>query len=853
MANNRGIDDFDGVFYDGQFSASQPGNQNENQSQDQHAHMAPYTSSMPIGNYAYPPHNPMLPYGTTDPSMSMGLGSGTGFPYDLSAYPSSAPALGHGLDTPSFLHSHSSTSEHTSAYSASQAQNVAQSMYWGQPPTGGIVPSSQSTLSRPSASFRLTEPSNSQPGEEQQPRVVKQFPQASVSSASHRFIQPKSGPGKGTSSSGGKSDTTGSNTPQPNFYSRSGFDMMGILAQVVSRSNPQIELGPVDLSCAFVLCDCSLDDKPIVYVSNAFERLTGFNEKEIVGRNCRFLQSPDANLEKDYPRKFVDSNTAWRLHQAVENMAELQVSIINYRKGGHPFMNLVTMIPIRWDSKDYFVGFQVDLVERPEAVIKLNPDGTYMIDYHRSQLPNYVAPPPEMSQDDHDPTTQFNPSQVSLILDSIARGQPFPVTQLQHVLVENTDDVIFVLSYEGEFLYLSPSCRKVLEYKSSDLLNKTLSTICHPSDIGPVTRDLRACTSGDPISVIYRIRRKDSGYTWFENHGGWHITERGRQFMVLVGRIIPVYSPNQLTSLDRGALAENDLWTKLSLSGIILFMSSKSRAVLGRSSDDLMGKCIQDILVNDNPNPNQESGIQQALEAARNTKQTTFTHKIRHRKGHIFSVQITLYPSKITEGFSKPNSLIAHLRFPKTFQSQPLNATDDQIHSQSQSRSSSDTGLETQPQPQTLESQPSSSLQPRPHSNFPVPFNSSSATLALTSPRGSTSASDPHTPTTDQSTLLFEELNPTRGSSWHFELRELEKQNRQLAEEAQRLLARRRKRKRKQSAAVVEKTCALCHTRQTPEWRRGPSGNRDLCNSCGLRWAKQVRSANAARAEKGLG
>lgn len=34
--------------------------------------------------------------------------------------------------------------------------------------------------------------------------------------------------------------------------------------------------------------------------------------------------------------------------------------------------------------------------------------------------------------------------------------------------------------------------------------------------------------------------------------------------------------------------------------------------------------------------------------------------------------------------------------------------------------------------------------------------------------------------------------------------------------------------------------CANCHTRVTPEWRRGPSGQLDLCNSCGLRWAKQM-------------
>lgn len=142
---------------------------------------------------------------------------------------------------------------------------------------------------------------------------------------------------------------------------------------MVARDNPQINIGPVDLSCAFALCDVSEEDNPIVYVSNAFERLTGFNEKEIVGRNCRFLQSPDARLEKGDSRKFVDQYTAWRLRDAIEQMAELQVSIINYRKGGQPFMNLVTMIPVRWESRDYYVGFQVDLVERPEAVTKQNP------------------------------------------------------------------------------------------------------------------------------------------------------------------------------------------------------------------------------------------------------------------------------------------------------------------------------------------------------------------------------------------------------------------------------------------------------------------------------------------------
>lgn len=827
---NRDINDFGG-FDDRQLSAIRSPNYNESNEESHIAHMATYTSSVPVGDYAYPMHNSMLAYDTANEgnSMSVSLGSESAFSYDFSTYPSSTTALNHDLNQFASLHSHAPGSDNASTYSSAQRQ------YWAQPHTsGGMVSSTQTLLSRPAQPSRAAEPSAAQKIPPGQLQDINPFPQASASAISHRPIQPKSLAGKGA-----RSEASRSSTPYPNIYSRSGYDMMGILAEVVSRDNPRIDLGPVDLSCAFVLCDLTMEDSPIVYVSHAFERLTGYNEKEIVGRNCRFLQSPDAKVEKGEPRKFVYSHTVSRLRSAVDRRSEIQVSIINYRRGGQPFLNLVTMIPVRWNAKDYYVGFQVDLVERPEAVTRRNSDGTYMIDYHRSQLPAYVVPAADMYRDGRVPTAMLSPRQVSVILNDFVRGQSVAVNLFHHMLVENTDDLIFVLSFEGEFLYLSPSCQTVLEYKPNDLCGKTLSAICHPSDIGPVTRDTRACTTGDPISILYRIRRKESGYTWFENHGGWHITQRGRQFMVLVGRLIPMYSPIQLANVESGGLAENDIWAKLSLSGIILFMSSKSRAVLGRPSDDLIGKRLQDFLVSDNFHL--EPAVQQALETSRHNQQATFTHKIRHRKGHIISAQITLYPGDIVYGGSKPAFLIAHLRFPKELQLQ-ASTTEDQSNSQSQSQTSSDTGPGDYKTPQSQQQAAESHQKPHPH--FPQP-PTSSATLAVPSSASPNSAEPP----TELGMHLFEELHPTRGSNWHFELRELEKQNRLLTDEAQRLLARRRKRKRKQSAAVMEKSCAMCGTRTTPEWRRGPSGNRDLCNSCGLRWAKQVRSASAAHSQ----
>lgn len=164
-------------------------------------------------------------------------------------------------------------------------------------------------------------------------------------------------------------------TKWSNAYSTTGFDMLAILMRVATRRNPQINIGPVDLSCAFVVCDIQKHDLPIVYCSDMFERLTGYSRHEILGRNCRFLQAPDGKVQSGVKRKYVDDKSVLYLKNQINDRAEAQLSLINYRKGGQPFMNLLTMIPIAWDTDEfkYFVGFQVDLVEQPNSVSGKNP------------------------------------------------------------------------------------------------------------------------------------------------------------------------------------------------------------------------------------------------------------------------------------------------------------------------------------------------------------------------------------------------------------------------------------------------------------------------------------------------
>lgn len=61
--------------------------------------------------------------------------------------------------------------------------------------------------------------------------------------------------------------------PGPLLYSSSGFDMIGVLARVASRKDPQVLLGPVDFTCSFVVSDATKPDEPIVYCSPTFVRM----------------------------------------------------------------------------------------------------------------------------------------------------------------------------------------------------------------------------------------------------------------------------------------------------------------------------------------------------------------------------------------------------------------------------------------------------------------------------------------------------------------------------------------------------------------------------------------------------
>lgn len=588
------------------------------------------------------------------------------------------------------------------------------------------------------------------------------------------------------------------------IYSKSGFDMLKALWLVATRKNPKIHLGAVDMSCAFVVCDVTMNDCPIIYVSDNFQNLTGYSRHDIVGQNCRFLQAPNGNVESGSKREFVDDGAVYNLKKMVHEGREVQQSLINYRKGGKPFLNLLTMIPIPWDTDEirYFIGFQIDLVECPDAIASGQEFGGVKVNYKHSDIGQYIWTPPNAGQLESDNGQTLGVDDISTLLQQYSpKGMvsDWHRQSWDKMLLENTDDVVHVLSLKGLFLYLSPSCKRVLEYDTAELVGNSLSTVCHPSDIVPVTRELKDTSQSSPVNIVYRIRRKNSGYTWFESHGSLFVEHgKGRKCIILVGRKRPVIALSRRSLDSFGGIGDSELWTKLSTSGMFLFVSSNIRSLLDLQPETLIGTSIQELMRKES---RPEFG--RAVEKARRGRVVTCKHEIQNRRGQVLQAQTVLYPGDATEG-QKPSFLLAQTRL--------LKASSRSIAPAGSTKSGSVAGNSDPGQQYSHLSQPAGGK---------LPPGSQDAVLA----------SDDN---------MFDELRTTKCSSWQFELRQMEKINRILAEELGGLLSNKKKRKRRKGVGNIVRDCANCHTRNTPEWRRGPSGQRDLCNSCGLRWAKQV-------------
>ncbi|CAG8979037.1 hypothetical protein HYALB_00011607 [Hymenoscyphus albidus] len=105
------------------------------------------------------------------------------------------------------------------------------------------------------------------------------------------------------------------------------------------------------LGDCFCITDPSIADNPILWASDGFVSVTGYERKDIIPRNCRFLQGSQ-----------TDTKTTKRLKLSIQNCEESVELLLNYRKNGDPFWNLLYVSPLFNEQGEvtYFLGGQIN-------------------------------------------------------------------------------------------------------------------------------------------------------------------------------------------------------------------------------------------------------------------------------------------------------------------------------------------------------------------------------------------------------------------------------------------------------------------------------------------------------------
>lgn len=104
-----------------------------------------------------------------------------------------------------------------------------------------------------------------------------------------------------------------------------------------------------------VITDALQHDNPIIYCNSAFKKLTGYSEKEILNKNCRFLQTDDR-----------DQKSLEEIRLAIKEGRSCKAILRNYKKNGTLFWNDLSVTPIKNRSGvvTHFIGIQNDITKR---------------------------------------------------------------------------------------------------------------------------------------------------------------------------------------------------------------------------------------------------------------------------------------------------------------------------------------------------------------------------------------------------------------------------------------------------------------------------------------------------------
>jgi len=239
---------------------------------------------------------------------------------------------------------------------------------------------------------------------------------------------------------------------------RADNEMMRLLFTAVERAEDVFlitEAEPVDLP-----------GPRILYVNHAFEKMTGYTAKEVIGQTPRILQGAKTN------RAALD-----RIRKALKSWQPVREEMTNYRKDGSEFTVDLSIVPIADENGWYthWMGIQRDTTEKKQ------------------------------------------------IQEEIAQKE-----SRLHFLTESIPQLLWTTNGEGVCEFVSDSYARFLGVVPSACHGEGWHRFVHPEDIARATQVWsEAVEARHTFIVEYRLRRHDGEYVWFLHRAVPRLSEAG--------------------------------------------------------------------------------------------------------------------------------------------------------------------------------------------------------------------------------------------------------------------------------------------------------------------------------------